>query len=596
MALKFRSRDTFLLLAFGLFYVFTRFLFLGDKPYHHDESIHAIESWRYATQGVYKFNPMLHGPFLYHLQAAIFEILPINDWTGRLSVALTGILMTTTGFLFLRESSKSSAYTWLALVCLSPIYGYYSRTLIMDIPMAALVMTLLWTSARFWATRSNGYLYAAAATFALMVCTKLNSLFYAFAFLSFAVVWAVWKRKVDEISFGDQRRSVAATVRSLRVPMVWSVLLMALIFCALYSSLGRNAGGILDGLYREMIPYWVRQHAIQRIKGPFDYYFPILATYELPLLLSLAWCIWRAIRSTADTSYRAGLWCLGTFILWGLLLKSWETVGPYGSKVHLDQPMHVAILCLEIGSWILLLSTHLRRNEILPAFCAHWGIVSLLLYSYAGEKVPWLTTHILLPWTVYIALVLPELVRGRIVSPIPRAGIGAALILFAGWQGVITVRASFAGAADPRERLVYTHTSTELLELVQRIHHLGGVTGEKANLKVQVVEDSAWPLYWYLRNYNGWFRHEIHVDEQPSVIVMNWGKHEELLRRLPTSYEVRKVKLREWWVPDNNKLSFPALIRYYFTREVYSPLGSFDLALFVRADRFVLWNGMPEKP
>jgi len=111
-----------------------------------------------------------------------------------------------------------------------------------------------------------------------------------------------------------------------------------------------------------------------------------------------------------------------------------------------------------------------------------------------------------------------------------------------------------------------------------------------------VVEDSAWPLYWYLRNYNGWFRHEIHVDEQPSVIVMNWGKHEELLRRLPTSYEVRKVKLREWWVPDNNKLSFPALIRYYFTREVYSPLGSFDLALFVRADRFVLWNGMPEKP
>jgi hypothetical protein len=61
------------------------------------------------------------------------------------------------------------------------------------------------------------------------------------------------------------------------------------------------------------------------------------------------------------------------------------------------------------------------------------------------------------------------------------------------------------------------------------------------------------------------------------------------MSKLQTSYVAEKIKLREWWVPDPKKMTFDALVRYYFTRDVYSTLGSFDIAVLVRADRLSLW-------
>jgi two-component system phosphate regulon sensor histidine kinase PhoR len=46
-----------------------RFWGLGDKAFHHDESLHAFYSWRlYDGQG-YVHDPMMHGPLLFELNA-----------------------------------------------------------------------------------------------------------------------------------------------------------------------------------------------------------------------------------------------------------------------------------------------------------------------------------------------------------------------------------------------------------------------------------------------------------------------------------------------------------------------------------------------
>ena len=35
---------------------------LGARPFHHDESQDAYFSWRFATDGDYTYQPILHGP------------------------------------------------------------------------------------------------------------------------------------------------------------------------------------------------------------------------------------------------------------------------------------------------------------------------------------------------------------------------------------------------------------------------------------------------------------------------------------------------------------------------------------------------------
>src|SRR5215217_15575 len=52
--------------------VITRLWGLGDRALHHDETLHAAYSWRlYMNQG-FIHDPLLHGPFLYHIVALMY--------------------------------------------------------------------------------------------------------------------------------------------------------------------------------------------------------------------------------------------------------------------------------------------------------------------------------------------------------------------------------------------------------------------------------------------------------------------------------------------------------------------------------------------
>ena len=50
--------------------VLTRFWDLGSRALHHDESLHAYFSWLLATGQNYAHDPLMHGPFLFHMNAA----------------------------------------------------------------------------------------------------------------------------------------------------------------------------------------------------------------------------------------------------------------------------------------------------------------------------------------------------------------------------------------------------------------------------------------------------------------------------------------------------------------------------------------------
>ena len=64
---------------------------LGGRPLHQDESMLATFSWKlYAGRG-YHYDPsnrLMHGPVLFYLNAVVFFIFGVSDYTTRLGQAL----------------------------------------------------------------------------------------------------------------------------------------------------------------------------------------------------------------------------------------------------------------------------------------------------------------------------------------------------------------------------------------------------------------------------------------------------------------------------------------------------------------------------
>ncbi len=80
----------------------TRIIDLGDRAFHHDESIHAYFSNYYLQTGNFTnpgagfsggYDPTYHGPFLYSIVAFGFFLFGTNDAIARLMPALFGILL-----------------------------------------------------------------------------------------------------------------------------------------------------------------------------------------------------------------------------------------------------------------------------------------------------------------------------------------------------------------------------------------------------------------------------------------------------------------------------------------------------------------------
>ena len=62
-----------------------RLLFLGERPFHHDESLDAWFSLRFLNGEYNGYDPVYHGPLRFYLTAAIFWLFGITDITATTS-------------------------------------------------------------------------------------------------------------------------------------------------------------------------------------------------------------------------------------------------------------------------------------------------------------------------------------------------------------------------------------------------------------------------------------------------------------------------------------------------------------------------------
>ena len=224
----------------------------------------------------------------------------------------------------------------------------------------------------------------------------------------------------------------------------------------------------------------------------------------------------------------------------------------------------------------------LWRPTLLRLFLI-WGFVlSLIIYSWAGEKFAWLVLHPLLPLLLL-------------------AGIGVQAIWSSRrrWYGVVGAVAVVAGfaysayasylvnavhRADPVELLVSTQSSEDVKRVADEVVARAERQPD-TSITVDSSEGATYPWAWYFRHLPVVYDELGAGSQKPApdsdVLILTQAAHDRLGPQLP-GYDVRQFPFRVWWVRDYGAMSPRAWWRWFTKREPWSPTGGMPEWLYQR--------------
>ncbi|MBI4499323.1 MAG: TIGR03663 family protein [Chloroflexi bacterium] len=590
-----------------------RFWDLGSRALHHDESLHAVYSWYLYVGRGYLHDPMMHGPFQFHATALIYFLFGDSDTTARVLPALFGTALVGLPYFLRSQLGRTGALATAALLTFSPVLLYYSRFLRNDIYSAVWHMTLVICLWRYLESAARRYLYLAAAALALAFATKevaylTVAIFGAYLLLTTlpevlprlarglhlkglspraeflvllgtltlplgaAAVLLVWHAlgltPPPAAPSVERTLLVAGSVGGLALlgaalglrwsPRAWliSAAVFFSIYATLYTTFFTNPPGFVSGIWGSL-EYWMAQQDVRRGGQPWFYYLVLLPLYEfLPLAvvgtaaavklrrdpLSLALTLVAIVGAGAAFAQHDG----------GGLAATTGLPGP----VALVVPAAVAL-----GAAVALM---LRRWEGLGSFTGFlvfWLAGSVLAYSYAGEKMPWLSVHLVLPlillagmslgrllermawraaWRDGSMLVVPALLltplavgallaRSAALSPswtsvgpaallalgallsyafldltrrsglrrLAALGALAGLLVLAAFTVRTAWQAAYYHGDIPVEMLVYTQTSPEVPKILRDIDEVARLSGQGKDLPITVDAQDGFTWPWH---------------------------------------------------------------------------------------------------
>lgn len=180
------SRDwspTAVLAVVAVLALVARLYALDVRVAHQDEARVAHWILHYMAVDAWQYRPIIHGPFLPHVNGVVFSLFGASDFTMRLVPAIFGALLPLTVLLFRTRLDDLELVASGVLLAISPVLLYYSRFMRNDIVLATLALATVGFVVRAIDTQRRRYVYFAVLSFALALTTKENALLYPVTWL-----------------------------------------------------------------------------------------------------------------------------------------------------------------------------------------------------------------------------------------------------------------------------------------------------------------------------------------------------------------------------------------------------------------------------
>jgi len=188
----------------------------------------------------------------------------------------------------------------------------------------------------------------------------------------------------------------------------------------------------------------------------------------------------------------------------------------------------------------------------------YWSFSSLVAFSLAGEKMPWLTIHIALPMILGAAWAVGWLVETtpwkNVMQWNWRHDLKVLFLACMGFLAVLTIRASYRAAYInydyPFEYLVYAHSAPDPKVVLGEIEEISQRTTGGLDIVVAYDNKVRYPYWWYMRRYPN----RIDFDVTPT----NNLRRAAIIAVAPEHYEQIAPIVRDNYVAfDYNRLWWP---------------------------------------
>jgi uncharacterized protein (TIGR03663 family) len=526
---------------------------------------------------------------------------------------------------FMRDYlGKAGALLTCFLLAVSPSMVYFSRFAREDIYMACFTLLLVVSVARYVRERKIGWLVLAAAGFALSYATS-EATFLTIAifgsFLGALIVWEIGARLPLRSLLGDEEaaRYLPRTFGGVFVLAYFVVLGgVAKVFFGILDRLSEYINnnqtianndllqlesitvkvlpwlGILLGLavfsilalevYGMIVPGQRRGLArlVDRRRQP-----------VLDTILTMPWTHWFFALIVGIAIFLLLFTVVFTNIAGGIGDGIWKGLYYWLEQQKVargGQPWYYYLLLIplyeQIGVVFAIVGIirSLWKPNQFRLFVVYWFLGDFFIYSWAGEKMPWLMIFMTMPMMILAAIGLepsvlacyrflkerffapqsaqPLATDGQADAQAPwkraRVGVGQfALGVFGIVMAILLLlptihnmyEVSYVEPADgPHEMMIYVQTTTDVNALMAQVDAVDKKDfGGKHQMRIAVTSDGVWPFAWYLRDYpNLCFNYP---DACPSwvnnvpVIITGGDDY------VPSSsiYAGHEYKMRSWW-------------------------------------------------
>lgn len=224
---------------------------------------------------------------------------------------------------------------------------------------------------------------------------------------------------------------------------------------------------------------------------------------------------------------------------------------------------------------------YLKNKDYFANFMIYWFWLAFVIYSWAGEKMPWLSVHLVLPLIILVAKFVSDIIQNHKIAKTKKLIIIIITILGIALSSYNAWRLSFKNPANPVEMYVYVQTNSDVVRAIDDIKQNASQL-KLTKYHLYVENEVSWPYAWYLRNWSNYTYFQIDSfsadPAEKSYVMVSADSYLNNLTKFNNYNNLGRYKLRWWWLPEH-KFTFSQLQKYFWQRITWNELGSYDFYL-----------------